>query len=318
MGKQIEKLRWKPMWTSHIGCLKGCLEHLGINVSDAWLFGATGHAFVINIHEVVCPSGPTAWKSDILHKLGRNAGFETETIIGVRIWDNFEEKQRLARDRIRRAIDEGLPCYGWELDIPEYYVIHGYDDEGYYFSGPLCDSGKWPKPWKEVGSSQIGVLEMHIVKRGHAADNAKIVKEALEFALEHSRNSEKWTFPEYKSGLTGYDLWIEALESGRAHPMGMAYNAAVWHECRRFAVEFLKEAKERLPGDLGPLFDEAIGPYQTVAENLNKVCELFPFPPKGDELQDEKHCKAGLQLLHAAREAEEAGLHALQRIATEL
>ena len=50
MEKKIENLRWQPKWISHLGCVKGCLDHLGVGVSDAWLFGATGHAFVINIH----------------------------------------------------------------------------------------------------------------------------------------------------------------------------------------------------------------------------------------------------------------------------
>ena len=51
--KKLEGLIWKPFWTTHLGCIKGCLNYLGLNVSDGWLFGATGHAFVINIHEVL-------------------------------------------------------------------------------------------------------------------------------------------------------------------------------------------------------------------------------------------------------------------------
>ena len=70
--KQLENLRWKPKWTTHMGCIKGCLDYLGIDMSDAWLFGGTGHAFVINIPDGVCPSGPTAWQTQILFKLGAN------------------------------------------------------------------------------------------------------------------------------------------------------------------------------------------------------------------------------------------------------
>lgn len=33
----------------------------------------------------------------------------------------------------QKKIDEGLTCYGWELDIPEFYVVYGYDNKGYYF-----------------------------------------------------------------------------------------------------------------------------------------------------------------------------------------
>jgi len=77
MRKELEGLRWTPKWVSHLGCVKGCLDFLGVPASDAWLFGATGHAFVLNIHEAVCPSGPTAWNAEVVRRLGRNVGYET-------------------------------------------------------------------------------------------------------------------------------------------------------------------------------------------------------------------------------------------------
>jgi AraC family transcriptional regulator len=49
VSKKLENLRWSNRWTSHLGCIKGCLNYLSLDVSDAWLFGATGHAFIINI-----------------------------------------------------------------------------------------------------------------------------------------------------------------------------------------------------------------------------------------------------------------------------
>jgi len=104
---------------SHMGCLKGCLDYLEMDVSTSWLFGITGHAFINNIGRGVCPSGPTAWRCDRLFALGRNAGFDVETIFGVKSDADFAEKQAKAWVRVREAIDEGYPCYGWELDKPE-------------------------------------------------------------------------------------------------------------------------------------------------------------------------------------------------------
>ncbi len=314
MGKTIENLRWKPTWVSHLGCVKGCLEYLNLDVTDAWLFGGTGHAFVINIHEIVCPSGPTAWNTEMLFKLGKNIGYTVEGVSGSKSDSDFAEKQKRAWENTKLAIDEGLPCYGWELDIPEYYVVYGYDDEGYYFSGPRCDFSKSPKPWQELGNSQIGVLEMYSVKPGEAADDARTVKEALGFALEHSKSPAKWIYPKYKAGLAGYDNWISALENGKAHRFGMAYNAAVWSECRNFAVQFLREAKERLGGKLGEPFDEATRHYEAVAQELRKVSDAFPFPPTGEEIEDVHRRKAALKCLRAARDAEGSGLAELEKI----
>jgi len=317
--KKLENLRWVPRWVSHLGCIKGCLNYLGLDVSDAWLFGATGHAFVLNVHEVVCPSGPTAWNTERLFRLGKNIGYEIDGVFGMKSADGFAEKQNLAWEHAKSAIDRGLPCYGWELDIPEYYVVYGYDDAGYYFSGPGCDEDRGLKPWQELGDTEIGVIEMYSLKPGQAANDAQTVKEALAFALEHATSPAKWIFPKYKAGLAGYDNWIRALESGTADGFGMAYNAAVWAECRGYAVLFLQEARERLDRKAAALFDQALDQYQVVFENLRTVTEAFPFHGMEPEhVKDQARIRTALDALRSARDAEAGGLEILQRIVNEL
>ena len=57
MTKRLENLRWPARWNTHLGCIKGCLDYLKLDVSDAWLFGATGYAFLMNMRDtVVCGS----------------------------------------------------------------------------------------------------------------------------------------------------------------------------------------------------------------------------------------------------------------------
>ena len=316
MEKKLKNLRWRPMWVTHLGCVNGCIDYLDLDVSDAWLFGATGHAFIINIHEVVCPSGPTAWNTEMLFKLGENIGYSTGGIFGTKTDSDFAEKKKEAWNSTKSALDAGLPCYGWELDIPEYYVIYGYDDDGYHFSGPGPGDHDYRdhKPWNELGETEIGVLEIYGVDKGQPADDSKTIKDALSFVLEHSKSPEKWIVPKYKAGLAGYDSWIDALETGKADGFGMAYNSVVWCECRAFAVQFLKEAGERLDGKFSSMFDDAMGHYEMVSENLKKVSEAFPFPPESEEIKDPNLCKNGVEHLRSARKAEESGLKALESI----
>ncbi len=317
--KKLDNLRWNPKWVTHLGCIKGCLEYLGIDVSDAWLYGATGHAFVINIHEELCPSGPTAWKTEALFELGKNIGYVVDRVVGFKSAQDFAEKQRLAWKIVRESIDKSLPCYAWELDIPEFYVVYGYDEVGYYFRH-FDNSGKGPKPWDELGKTGIGVLEMCAVKPGKAADDAYTVKSAFEFVLEYSKSPPQPKNP-YKAGIAGYDNWISALETGKVNGFGNAFNAVVWNECRGFAVQFLKEAKERLGNDLSPLFDEAIEYYGTTAVNLEGLSKVFPFHgpnTKGDEVKEAERVEKGLELLKAARNAEDSGLKIVEKILRKL
>jgi len=320
MKKELTELNWKPMWTAHMGCIKGCLDFLGVKVSDAWLFGGTGHAFVINMHEVVCPSGPTAWNTCRMFELGRNLGYEVCGVFGFKTDEGFSQKQEKAWDLVKKSIDEGIPCYGWELGIPEYYVVKGYDDVGYLYSGVCLDNPgvKMPLPWKELGTTDIGVLEMYSVRPCKPADDATVVKDALSFALQFAKSPEAWVFPKYRAGLEGFDLWIKALEEGKAHLHGMAYNTEVWRECRHRGADFLREAGKRLGGKLAPLCDEAAGHYDRVAKSLDRLAGTFPFPmEEGQKLMDTKDPAlrdAGLRHLREARKAEEAGLASLARI----
>ena len=319
--KMLENCRWSMAWVSHLGCIKGCLDFLGIEISNAWLYGGTGHAFVINLHKEVCPSGPTAWNTMKLFELGRNLGYKLDSVFATKGQDNFAEMQKRAWEHVQSAIDQGTPCYGWELEIPEFYVVYGYDDAGYYFSGPGCDDGKGPKPWHELGDTGIGVLELYSVWPGETADDATTVKQALSFALEHAVTSNEWTHEDYKTGLAGYDNWINALQEGKASDMGMRYNTGVWLECRQNAVGFLEEAKGRLKSRADELFDVALAHYRIVSESLGKVAAIYPWSFEASDedvlpVDDKNH--AAVETLKAAREAEAAGLQALEKIVAAL
>jgi len=317
--KMLENLRWVPHWASHVGCLQGCLNYLGIEMSEAWLYGATGHAFVLNISPGLCPSGPTDWDTSRFLELGRHLGSE---VTSVDHWcpkqgDALARAQQEAWDYVRSSINAGFPCYGWELDVPEYYVIYGYDETGYYISGAGCDDGAGPVSWQNLGTSEIGVILVSRVRRVEPADVRQTVREALTYAVDIGRNRQKWT--DRTGGLAGYDLWIETMEQGKADRFGLGYNAAVWAESRKFAVEFLREAKQRIGNDLGPLFDRAIAQYEAVAQCLRAVSDTYPFRDGTAEcVEVDDIARTVVRALQEARKAEEAGLGLLDELATHL
>jgi hypothetical protein len=317
-GKVLEGLRWVPRRASHVGCIQGCLKYLGIDVSDAWLFGATGHAFVLNVSPGLCPSGPTDWDTSGFLRLGRNLGYRVESVdVYCPKKPDLRDAQERAWDHVRRSIDEGLPCYGWEIDIPEYYVIYGYDQGGYYISGPGCDEGAGPIPWRNPGTSEIGVVLVANVRRTEPADVRQTVRDALSFALDVGHNRRKWT--DRTGGLDGYTVWIEAMREGRAGRFGLGYNAAVWAESRKFAVEFLQEARQRLQDGLHALLDQAIAQYEIVARNLKGVSDTYPFTEcRDDRVKSDDHALTAAQALTEARQAEATALDVLAEIVAKL
>ena len=314
--KIIKELKWEPRWVSHLGCIEGCLKFLKNEISTGWLYGGTGHAFVLNIADDMCPSGPTAWKPFMVFQLAHNLGFEIKGIFTYKTQADFPKEQKRAWDFVKNYIDNGTPCYGWELEIPEYYVINGYDDVGYYISGAGCDDGKGPIKWQDLGSSDIGVIEMYSVQKVSESEPEVVVKEALEKVLHHSTNPDKWIFDNYNSGIPGFDKWIEAVNSGIALSMGLAYNTGVWAECRKYAVEFLNEAKNRLSGKMRPIIETSISHYEVVSKNLDHVAKIFPFSPgmSLDPIGVSSKSKEATEYLTAARNSEKKGLESLNMI----
>jgi hypothetical protein len=316
--KKLDNLQFKPHYVSHLGCLDGCLEYLGLDVSTPWLFGATGHAFILNISTDLCPSGPTAWNTMMIFELAKNLGV---IINGVQAWQHsadFVDKQEKAWNLIQKAINAGHPCYGWQIgDIPDFYIIYGYDDVGYFYKGYHVEEGEGPKAWKEVGTSDVPLLEIYTVKKGKPSNIRTTVKQAFQRTLQHAQNPKDWIqYPKYKSGFEGYDAWINAVESGTAIAFGLAYNAAIWAECRIMAVEFLKEAQDHLEKNFHPIFEKAIGYYDAVARNVVKVNKLFPFSPKlsFEPIKVDDQSRAAVEYLRAAKEAETKGLQVLAKL----
>lgn len=319
--KALEHCRWRPRWVSRMGCIRGCLDFLGIDVSDPWLYGGTGHAFAINVHTTVCPSGPTAWRTDALDELSANLGYVSESTFGSRDTGDLDCMRETAWAHAKEAIGSGFPCYGWALRAPEFYVIYGYDDTGYYYSGVECETGTGPLPWQRLGDSGIGVVELVCVRRGEAATPERTVRDALSVAIEHARDSPHVSLPGYRSGPDAFTVWIEALETGDASDMGTRYNAGVWYECRRNAVGFLTEARDRLPPEAAPLFADALRHYTAVAANLSSVAHVYPwhaYVEGGHRLPVDERSRSAADSLRKAQAAEIAGLLALEQIVAHL
>ena len=316
MKTMLEGLVWHPSWMSLMGCFKGCLDYLGRELSRAWIAGGTGHAFAINIHEQLCPSGPTAWNTGRVHELGGKVGWAEQTVHRDKRADEFADRQREAFQMVRAALAEGTPCFGWELPVPEYYVICGCDDEGYYTSGPMRGPGDPAIPWQSVGDTGIGALQISAIRLAEPAPDEVVVREALSFALEMNDAPDRYSWDKWTMGTGAFDLWAEALEEGKADRFGLGYNTACWAECRSDAVKFLQEARHRLAGEAPGLFDEAADFYSSVHEKLEALGEIYPFTHEegGQNVRDAEAAR----LVRQAKEAEEDALDVVRELVATL
>ena len=314
--RELEGLRIRQRSVERMGCIKGCLEYLGSDVSFPWLYGGTGHAFVISLDPGVDVSSPDSWDHQPMYDLGSNLGY---TVEGFSVWkeaavDVFPLKQREAWNFVRSNIDHAVPCCGFELKkfYGGYWVITGYDDVGYYYSG--WEEGG-PLPWQQLGELFVPVLEVRSVQLCPAAPDDKVVKQGLALALRHAQNPVEWIDTQATSGPAAWDYWAHALESGEAKRDHHTYNAQLWLECREMAVEFCMEAKERLPGRCDGAFDQAANQYAAVCDKLKALLELHPPREEPDWGPDSTFSSTeGAALVHDIGVLDSEGLECLRQI----
>jgi hypothetical protein len=332
--KELPGLRIRQRSVERLGCIKGCLAYLGSDLSFPWLYGGTGHAFIISLDPGVDVSSPDSWDFQPQYDLGRNLGYVVD---GFQVWaadlsdDVLREKQREAWDFVRDHIDRGIPCFGFELKAyyGGYWVIYGYEEEtwspevrerdiqdartgGYYYSG--WEEGG-PLAWDKLGTLFIPNLEIRSVELCPAAPDVTTVREGLSYALKHAQNPPEWFEGQAKSGPAAWTYWAEALETGQAKRDHHTYNLKLWLECREMAVAFCREAKERLTGCCDALFDEAAAHYDAVCTILQSAVALHPARDKPDWGPESTFASAeAAALIRQAAEADGQGLVTLQSI----
>ena len=97
--KTLKGLKWHERYNEHMGCIKGCLDYLERDVSLPWLYGGTGHAFIISLDPGMDVSSPDSWDHQPQFDLGRNLGY---TVDGFSAWkpddgESFAEQHRPGR-----------------------------------------------------------------------------------------------------------------------------------------------------------------------------------------------------------------------------
>jgi CubicO group peptidase (beta-lactamase class C family) len=320
--KETKNLEWEMRWDTEMGCLKACAKSLNRTVSDAQLYGGTGVGFLINIDERAEAKSMAVWNKQRMYELCRNLGFSVEAVWSHKSSKDFAATQKLVWDRVRKEIDSGNACYGFHLDSPIRYLIIGYDDHGYYYEGWGAEKGKGPVAWNDLGQTDIGLLGMHFVRPvNQKAPLKTIVKDAFQFVLEFSAYS-RWVPGDCKAGPEGYDRWISLFEAGKEDGYGVSYNAAEFAEARKYAVQFLEEAKAGLGKEFTPLFDRALRYYLLATHNMEKISQLFPHSLASTEpsigLKDPKKVQEAIKYLRAAKDAETEGLKVLDDIVEKL
>lgn len=244
---ELTNLKQAGFNTTALGVLRGVATYYGLPISDAFLFGASGHAFLINIHEVLCPSGPYCWNRAPFERLTGNLGIEVvdHGFFGAR---NGPVPRGEIEAILTAELRQGVPC---SLLNMENQLITGFDDTGLLTAQPWAPHVDFPPKhltfgtWAELGE---GIhLNFYSFRQGHPIAPLLAAAAGLEYAVDLHRHPEHHSDTPYGVGPRAYQTWISAVRAGHGNSHGNWWNGTVWAECRGMAAGFLREIAAEYP-----------------------------------------------------------------------
>ncbi|MDF2962661.1 MAG: hypothetical protein K0S39_4396 [Paenibacillus sp.] len=281
--------------------------------------GYTANAFRIIIdRERVNVAGYSAFEWPLHHQEQfANLGVQTRYEGGPTEMPPTPEELERALKMIQSSLDRGIPILSWDLFVPEFGVIYGYDDETRTLRcRDITKDGEIS--YEKLGRGQVHELYVMAITEISPVDKRTMLKGALELAVRHARfQGYKREESQYRNGLAGYDAWIEAFGRRNVDVYGNTLHGLYIYDQRLFAAEFLNRiavgwVKETAKDTrLKKHAEQAALHYNNVADQLAKFVIRFPFP-KGGAPNDPGQAEAAVALLTEARAEEEKGVEQLE------
>ncbi|WDV44976.1 MerR family transcriptional regulator [Clostridiaceae bacterium M8S5] len=282
----LNNLYQSPDHSTLMGTIKGIANFYSLDLSPAMLYGLTGQAFMINIHDELCASGPYCYNLTVFIELLKNIGIEMKNCGFFTKSSTLKERKQIEKT-IKEHLDSNNPC---ALLNTEYQLINGYDDKGLITAQPW--STDYPaghltfQSWEEI-ENEIH-MSIFTFKSVTQTPINEMIRAALYSAIEINTNPDKYTTKPYFTGLEAYDVFIKAIEDGHGNGQGNRWNATVWGECRVMASIFFKELSEMYP-NLSNEFLSLSHNYKLIGESLLKISESnLPIVPRIDVLREIK------------------------------
>jgi hypothetical protein len=315
--QQLPEIPLTVTWTTLIGALHAVLRFLGEPIEPHDLMGVTGFAFRLAVTERdgVLAALPAAASLDLPRALPllENGGRHLTSIQASPDAEDFGSARAAALRTIRRSLDRGRPAIAFDLHLPEFGIVHGYDARARTLSVSTLLSGQFgatlPEsrgPVPERGGRVIALIP----GRRRPRPAARVHAEALRFAAGYAERGDPGDPTGAAHGFAAYARWARAFEA--AEPIDAAGNARTIQgvqAARRDAARFVRGIAPFHP-DVAPALSAAATAYDAVALAFSRMATLFPYPSGGDVTG-----AAGRHVaLAALREAERQERAALDRI----
>lgn len=229
-----------PLNATFMGVVIGAAEHYGTGLSAAEYFAESGFAYAVNIHPVICPSGPYVWNHEPILDALRQLGID-----GERVGSGYDSQTRAAREAIEATVQAGFGEAVVSMEGLEHQLIVDSNSERMTFAMPWgneaesCMKEMVCEDWRSV--KEPPPFGFYRFDACDVAPKETRIRLAIDTALAAYESPSKFETEDYKYGLNAYGQWIDALKVESEDTHGQWWNCVVWSECRHFASEYFRD-----------------------------------------------------------------------------
>lgn len=210
------------------------------------IIATSGFAFRMWVTADLCPSATSIWDFDSQKPWVENGGLLCN--YAGRYWgqEHLEkEKQLEAIKNIKKSIDNGIAAISWDIGVPEWGLITGYDDETQnLFVQQININEPTPMPYDVLGKRELPILSVLTItgKSDKAQDD--ILNDTMKLAVTHL-NGEEWC--ENAKGLEAYPRLISIFEDNPdiASTWNADYFLGTYGALKEFAYIYLKKTGQK-------------------------------------------------------------------------
>ena len=258
------------------------------------IVATSGFAFRMWVAADLCPSATSIWAFNQQKPWVENGGLSCDYI--ERMWgqEDVEEERRLAAiEMIKRSIDDGIAVIGWDIDVPEWGLIIGYDDRSQKLATLSITGLEGEMNYVQLGKRELPILNVLTITGKTNKSQEAIISDSLKLAKSHL-NGEEWC--DNAKGLEAYPE-LEKHFEGDFNPdisWNMEYYIGTYSALKWYAWRFFEKYG----------ITELARLYKIVFECWQKAFEI----KKSTDMSVIDNRQAILQLLKTAEDCERAAV----------
>ncbi len=206
------------------------------------IIATSGFAFRMWVTADLCPSATSIWDFDSQKPWVENGGLLCN--YAGRYWgqDHLEKEKRLeAIENIKKSIDNGIAAISWDIGIPEWGLITGYDDETQnLFVQQININEPTPMSYDVLGKRELPILSVLTITGKSDKLQDDILKDTMKLAVTHL-NGEEWC--DNAKGLEAYPRLISIFEDNPdiAATWNADYILGTYGALKEFAYIYFKK-----------------------------------------------------------------------------